>query len=57
MGQARENLPTPGSNDILFIDVPSSRMISEDIKIVAELFKEPLSGLTDSIKGCFVDGC
>ena len=56
MGQALENLPTHDSNEIFFIDVPSSRMISEDTKIVAELSKESVSGLTDGIKGFFVDG-
>ena len=57
MGQASEDLPTHDSNDIFFIDVPSSRMISEDTKIVAELSKKPVSGLIDGIKGFFVDGC
>lgn len=56
-GQALETLPTHDSNDIFFIDVPSSRMISEDTKIVAELSKESVSGLTDGIQGFFVDDC
>lgn len=57
MGQALENLPTHDSNDICFIDVPSSRMISEDTKIVAELSKASISGVINGIKGFFVDGC
>lgn len=48
------NLPLHDSNHIAFVDDFSSRMISEDSKIVTELSEVLISSLTNGLKSFFV---
>lgn len=50
-------LPPHDSNDIAFVDFLSSRMISEDTKIITELFEVLVSSLSDGVKGLLVYYC